>query len=103
MEELWKAKRNACRRSQRHKDDKQLREVAKTASWAFEKAASQEKERLYEVFSRTVTEDRTLHKFWQLHKAMNGNRELPSEGSRSLAESELKITTKLKYTTSEDT
>ena len=45
----------------------------KAASRAFEKAASQEKEKLYEEFSRTVTEDRTLHKFWQLHKAMNGN------------------------------
>ena len=73
VEVLWKAKKDACRRSQRYKDDKQLKEAAKAASRAFEKAASHEKERLYEEFSRTVTEDRTLHKFWQLHKAMNGN------------------------------
>ena len=73
VEVLWKAKKDACRRSQRYKEDKQLKEAAKATSRAFEKAASQEKERLYEEFSRTVTEDRTLHKFWQLHKAMNGN------------------------------
>ena len=73
VEELWKAKSNAYRRSQIYKDDEELREVAKTASRAFEKAASQEKERLYEEFIRTVTEDRTLHKFWHLHKAMNSN------------------------------
>ena len=28
---------------------------------------------MYEDFSKNVTEDRTLHKFWQLHRTMNGN------------------------------
>ena len=74
VEELWTQKRTACRRSQRDKHNAQLKEAAKVASNAFEKAAGNEKERLYEEFSRTVTEDRTLHKFWQLHKAMNGNK-----------------------------
>ena len=40
----------------------------------FEKAAGSEKERQYEEFSLNVTEDRTIHKFWQLHRAMNGNK-----------------------------
>ena len=51
-----------------------LRDTAKSASKAFERAANEEKERLYEDFSRTVSEDRSLHKFRQLHKAMNGNK-----------------------------
>ena len=74
VKELWTLKRTACRRSQRNKHNAQLKDEAKAASNAFEKAAGNEKERLYEEFSRTVTEDRTLHKFWQLHKAMNGNK-----------------------------
>ena len=72
VEGLWKVKKAACRRSQRNRDDDELREAAKQASNAFEKAASSEKERIYEEFSLNVSEDRTLHKLWQLHKAMNG-------------------------------
>ena len=58
--------------SRRRKDDAALKEAAKQASSVFERAASAEKERIYEEFSLNVTEDRTLHKLWQLHKAMNG-------------------------------
>ena len=29
---------------------------------------------MYEDFSLIVTEDRTLHTFWQLHRVMNGNK-----------------------------
>ena len=74
IEELWRQKRAACRRLRSNKQDMQLKEAARVASNEFETAATKEKERLYEDFSRTVTEDRTLHKFWQLHKAMNGNK-----------------------------
>ncbi len=74
MVQLWSIKREACRKAQRNKDDGLLRDTAKSASKAFEKAANEEKERLYEDFSRTVSEDRSLHKFWQLHKGMNGNK-----------------------------
>ena len=56
---------------QRHKGNEQLRAAAKEAATAFERAANQEKEDIYEEFSLTVTQDRSLHKFWQLHKAMN--------------------------------
>ena len=74
VETLWKRKREACRQSQRHRADRQLKEEARRASNEFERAASSEKEKMYEDFSRNVTEDRTLHKFWQLHRAMNGNK-----------------------------
>ena len=71
VEELWKVKRKACKLSQRNKDNMEIKEAAKQASRDFETAANMEKERIYEDFSVTVSEDRTLHKFWQLHKAMN--------------------------------
>ena len=56
---------------QRHKGNEQLKVAAKEAASAFEKAANQEKEDIYEEFSKTVSQDRSLHKFWQLHKSMN--------------------------------
>ena len=71
VKELWRKKIAACNQAQRNKGDENLREVAKQASAEFEKAARHEKERIYEDFSRTVSEDRSLHKFWQLHRAMN--------------------------------
>ena len=74
VEELWRKKRIACKRSQRARGNQQLREAAKIASKAFEQRANEEKERLYEEFSRSVTQDRSLHKFWQLHRAMNNNK-----------------------------
>ena len=74
VEELWRKKRIACKRSQRARGNQQLREAAKIALKAFEQRANEEKERLYEEFSRSVTQDRSLHKFWQLHRAMNNNK-----------------------------
>ena len=71
VKRLWETKRAACKQMQRHKEDVQLRAAAREAAMAFEKAANQEKEDIYEEFSLTVTQDRSLHKFWQLHKAMN--------------------------------
>ena len=71
VKELWKKKIEAGKRAQRNKGNTALKDAAKQASAEFEKAASKEKERLYEEFSRTVSEDRSLHKFWQLHRAMN--------------------------------
>ena len=65
---------------QRHKDDEQIKAAAREAARAFEKAANREKEDIYEEFSLTVTQDRSLHKFWQLHKAMNSakkHKEIP--------------------------
>ena len=56
---------------QRHKEDVQLRAAARESAMTFEKTANQEKEDIYEEFSLTVTQDRSLYKFWQLHKAMN--------------------------------
>ena len=69
---MWKKKKAAWKMSRRRKGDAALKEAAKQASSVFERAASAEKERIYEEFSLNVTEDRTLHKLWQLHKAMNG-------------------------------
>ena len=63
VEDLWKKKRTACKKSQRNRDNQQLREAAKTALKAFENKANEEKERLYEEFSKQVTLDKTLHKF----------------------------------------
>ena len=74
VEELWRKKRTACRKAQRNKDNQQLREAARAAAKEFESRANEEKERLYEDFSRSVTQDRTLHKFWQLHRAMNNSK-----------------------------
>ena len=48
---------------QKNKKYEGLKEAAKRPSNTFEKAATAEKERIYEGFSGTVTEDRTLHKF----------------------------------------
>ena len=68
IEGLWKRKRTAYKQYQRNKKDEGLKEAAKQASSTFEKAASAEKERIYAEFSGTITEGRTLHKFWQLHE-----------------------------------
>ena len=51
-----------------------LKYRAKLACKAFKSAANEEKENLYEDFSHTDTEDRSLQKFWKLHQAMNVNR-----------------------------
>ena len=71
IKKLWEDKRAACKQMQRHKGNEQLRAAAKEAATAFERAANQEKENIYEEFSLTVTQHRSLHKFWQLNKAMN--------------------------------
>ena len=41
---------------------------------AFEDAATQEKDTRYEEFCQSVTQDRTLYKFWQFFGAMNNTR-----------------------------
>lgn len=74
VERLWEAKRKACRRSQRNKGDANLKEEAKQAAKVFEEAANKEKEQRYEDFSQTVSQDRTLYKFWRLYGAMNGSK-----------------------------
>ena len=55
---------NSMQTIQRNKKYDGLKEAAKRASNTLEKGVSAEKERIYEEFSGTVTEDRTLHKFW---------------------------------------
>ena len=74
IEELWKVKKEACKKSQRNKDSYEHKEEAKQASKAFEEAANREKEERYEDFCQSVTQDRTLYKFWQFYGAMNNTR-----------------------------
>ena len=59
VETLWKRKREACRQSQSHREDRHLKEEARRASNEFEKAARSKKEKIYKDFSQNVTEDRT--------------------------------------------
>ena len=54
IEDMWKRKRIACE-YQRNNNIEGLKEAAKQSSSAFEKAASEEKERIYEEFSGTIT------------------------------------------------
>ena len=44
----------------------QLREEARAAAKVFENEAKVVKAQLYEEFSLRVSEDKSLHKFWQL-------------------------------------
>ena len=74
VEELWKAKKQACKRLQRNKESEELKTNARQTAKAFEDAATQEKDTRYEEFCQSVTQDRTLYKFWQFFGAMNNTR-----------------------------
>ena len=54
-----------------------LKKVVKEALHAFEKATSEEIERIYDEISGLVTDDKTLHKFWQLHRAIHCLKKFP--------------------------
>ena len=72
-ESLEKQKKLAYKRAQRKKDDdipKNL-EKKKKAAKDFEEAANKAKEEKIEEFSLSVSQDRTLYKFWQFHGVMN--------------------------------
>ena len=49
----------------------QLKEEAQSAARAFEDEAKKVKAHLYEEFSKKVSEDKSLHKFWKLYASMN--------------------------------
>ena len=71
MKKLWETKRSAQKRATRNRDNRQLKEEAQTAARAFEDEAKKVKAHLYEEFSQKVSEDKSLHKFWQLYASMN--------------------------------
>ena len=71
VENLWKSKKLACKRAQRKKEDNNLKDLAKKAAKDFEEAANKAKEEKFEEFSLSVSEDRTLYKFWQFYGVMN--------------------------------
>ena len=74
IEELWRTKKKACKLAQRYREDLQLKEEARQASSEFEEAANKAKELKYEEFSQSVSQDRTLYKFWRFYGAMNNSK-----------------------------
>ena len=74
IEELWRTKKKACKLAQRYRENLQLKEEARQASSEFEEAANKAKELKYEEFSQSVSQDRTLYKFWRFYGAMNNSK-----------------------------
>ncbi len=60
--------------TQRNRENNILRLEAKQATKAFEDEANRDNEDKYEDFCQSITQDRTLHKFWQFYDAMNDTR-----------------------------
>ncbi len=56
--------------TQRNRDDDQLAAAVKEAAQVLKTVAKEAKSMRYEEFCNEVTEDRALHKFWQLYGAM---------------------------------
>ena len=76
IDDLWSTKRAALKRLCRNLRNPVLREEEKSASKAFQIAAEESKSARYEEFCHGVTEDNTLYKFWQFHRAMNNKKKI---------------------------
>ena len=72
VDKLWKAKREALKRSQRNRNPEDLepKRAEKEAVKAFKVAVSEAKDAVYEGFCQEVSEDRALFKFWNLYRSM---------------------------------
>ena len=71
IKKLWEAKRSAQKRASRDRNNPTLKDEAKAATKTFEDEVKKVKGQMYEDFSLSVSEDKSLYKFWQLYASMN--------------------------------
>ena len=71
IKKLWEAKRCAQKRASRDRNNPTLKDEAKAATKTFEEEVKKVKGQMYEDFSLSVSEDKSLYKFWQLYASMN--------------------------------
>ena len=78
LEALWVAKRKALKQHQRQSGNRELHELAKTASNTFKQEALKAKSDKYESFCKEVTADKALIKFWNLYGSMQNKKKSKS-------------------------